>query len=281
MRRIIILHHDGHAIVFDCRRRWRGGPGSARRHRRGGPPLGAEARLPAVGAEAQSAKAACPAKPVPRISSADAGRCLHSGRLSRHCARLLRRLFVAGVPRAGLAGGAGTARRRRLLEGDRDAWSARLRNLQAALGDLPRGRIGAGCVVQQLRCRGRQPVRGDVAVRRRHHRIGVGDRRHRAGGHRRPRPADRRAERALRPHADALQPDRLRSHRAESLLPARRAAAGAEPAARPSGHRLPGRFGRRQKRVDRRDRSAAGAGETVLHAHRARETRDRLRTARA
>ena len=131
--------------------------------------------------------------------------------------------------------------------------------------------------VQPLRCGGRQPVRGDGAVRRRDHRIGVGDRRHRAGGHRRPRSAARRAERALRPDADALQSDRLRSHRAEPLLPARRAAARAEPAARPPRHRLPRRFDRRQIRVDRRHRSAAGAGETVLHAHGARETRDGLR----
>ena len=125
--------------------------------------------------------------------------------------------------------------------------SARVRDLQAAVGDLPRGRIGAGARLQQLRCRGRQPVRRDGAVRRRDHRIGVGDRRHRTGGHRRPRSAARRAERALRPHADALQSDRLRSHRPQSLLPARRAAAGAEPAARPPGHRLPDRIDRRQE----------------------------------
>ena len=57
--------------------------------------------------------------------------------------------------------------------------------------------------------------------------------------------------------------------------------AGAEPAAGTPGHRLPDRFDRREDRVDRRHRSAAGAGETVLHAHRAREARDRRADARA
>ena len=112
--------------------------------------------------------------------------------------------------------------------------SARLRNLQVAVGNLPRRRIGAGPRVRQYDAAADNPC-GVARVRRPDHRIGLGDRRHRSGRGRRARPAAGRAERALRSHADALQPDRQFDHIVRNrFYPARAVAAGA-PGRGPTG----------------------------------------------
>ena len=236
--------HSARAMWLDCRRR---------RARRPWP------RSSSTGAAPQPAAPACPARPTPAISSqTPADVCIPDG-FTGIARGLLRRLLVAGLRRARVAGGARTSRRGRVGKSIAGRRSARLRDLQ---GDCGRSFTATdrrrNAAFDKYDAAQYNPCGGVGDVRRRDHRIGLGDRRHRAGGHRRPRSADRRAERTIRSHPDALQSDRLRSHRQEPLLPAERAAAGAQAAAGPAGDRIPDGIDRRQNRVDRRDRSAGG-----------------------
>ncbi len=235
---------------------------------------------PASGAAPRPAAPACPARPTPAISSqAPADVCIPDG-FHRHRRRLLRRLFLAGLRGARLAGGPGhrgvpastkgiAAAGPRVFETYKAIWE-----IFHADGSSPDSAFDKYDAAGANPCRVASTF-GDVD-----HRIGLGDRRHRAGGHRRPRPAARRAERPLRAHPDDLQPDRVRSPRQEPLFSAARTAGGAQPAAGSAGDRVPDRIDRRQGRLDRRHRSAARPREAVLHADRHGEARHRRRTAR-
>ena len=159
---------------------------------------------------------AVPGTARPRNLLPDACRRLHPGRVQGHRARLLRRLLLARARGARLARGRASAACRR---------QRRQSRRRAPECSRPTSRCGRSSTatarppIQRSTptTRRRPTLRRRVEVRRRRHRIDLRDRRHRAGWHRRARSADRRAERPLRPHADALQPHRLRLHRQQPL----------------------------------------------------------------
>ncbi len=197
---------------------------------------------------------------------------------SRDTHGVFRRLLLAGIRRARLAGRAGS---RGVAAQAADVSATRgegVRDLQIDVGGLSRrrhrrrSRRSTHTTPPPTTRAACQPAFGDLTIGSTSGIDDIGQ-----AGSRRARSAARGAERALRAHADTLQPVAVRSHRRQSLLCAERAARSPASAARLARDRLPDGIDRREDARGSMSRASRAARSAVLHAHGRREARDRRR----